>query len=148
MSREHEKQGLLLLTQAHLIHMSSYYCRDEIGLRPQHIKDMTAFSAGESGSFLLKALTSFVQFVLDGEVLHSVRPSFFAANLTALKKKDKGVCPIAVGCTLQRLTSKCASSSVTTNMSTYCPPSIGVWSQKRRCGSSSCRSSFSRNSPK
>lgn len=46
------------------------------GLRPQHIKVMTGFSAGESGSFLLKALTSFVHFVLDGEVLPSVHPSF------------------------------------------------------------------------
>ena len=50
-------------------------------LRPQHIKDTTGFSAGESGSFLLKSLTSFVNLVLSGGILESVRPFCFGVNL-------------------------------------------------------------------
>ena len=40
--------------------------------------------------------------------------SFFGASLVALKKKDEGtsIRPIAVGCTLHRLVTKCAGSKV------------------------------------
>ena len=37
---------------------------------------------------------------------------FFGASLTALNKRDGGIRPIAVGCTLRRLVAKMASMSV------------------------------------
>ena len=42
----------------------------------------------------------------------SVRPFFFGANLTALHKKDGGIRPIAVSCTLRHLVAKIAASKV------------------------------------
>ena len=71
------------------------------GLLPQHLKDMTGASAESGGPVLLSALTSLVNIILQGKVPSAVRPLFFGANLTALTKKDGGVRPIAVGCTLR-----------------------------------------------
>ena len=53
-----------------------------------------------SHSPLLTALTSFCDLVLEGKTPVSVRPNFFGARLTALRKSDGGVRPIASGCTL------------------------------------------------
>ena len=78
------------------------------GLLPQHLKDMTGASAESGGPVLLSALTSLVNIILQGKVPMAVRPLFFGANLTALTKKDGGVRPIAVGCTLRRLAAKTA----------------------------------------
>ena len=64
-----------LSESAVLYAVRSFPCRsagEPDDLRPQHIRNMTGHTVGESGSFLLKVLTSFVQFVLDGEVLPSV----------------------------------------------------------------------------
>ena len=52
---------------------------------------------------LLPALTAFVQLVLEGRTPTFIRPYFFGANLTAIRKSDGGVKPIAVGCSLRRL---------------------------------------------
>ena len=76
------------------------------GLRPQHLVDMTSRSAGAGGELLLRALTTFTNFVLTGEVHVEIRPFLFGASLTALNKKDGGVRLIAVGCTLRRLVAK------------------------------------------
>ena len=78
------------------------------GLLPQHLKDLTGPSAGDGGVFLLKALTALVTLVLEGRTPEAIRPLFFGASLTALKKKNGGIRPIAVGCTIRRLASKCA----------------------------------------
>ena len=78
------------------------------GLLPQHLKDLTSPSAGDGGASLLSALVSLVTLVLEGKTPPSIRPFFFEARLTALTKKSGGVRPIAVGCTLRRLISKCA----------------------------------------
>ena len=58
---------------------------------------------------LLRALTSLVSLILKGKTPSQIQPFFFGASLVALKKKDGGVRPIAVGCTLRRLAAKCAS---------------------------------------
>ena len=47
-----------------------------------------------------------------GGVTSPARHFFFGATLIALGKKDGGVRPIAVGCTLCRLVAKCACNSV------------------------------------
>ena len=72
------------------------------GLQPQHLQDMTSTSAGAGGPMLLRALTAFTNLVLTGAIPEQIRQVFFGASLTALTKKDGGIHPIAVGCTLRR----------------------------------------------
>ena len=91
------------------------------GLRPQHVKDMTN-SFEDGGHSLFLAFSSFIGLVLAGKTPPSVRPSFFGANLIPLQKKDGGVRPIAVGCTLYRLVAKVASSKVKEEMATLLAP--------------------------
>ena len=79
------------------------------GLRPQHLKDLIGPSANEGSVVLLRALTSLVSLILKGKTPIHLQPFFFDASLVALKKKDGGVRPFAVGCTLRRLAAKCAS---------------------------------------
>ena len=56
-----------------------------------------------------------------------IRPTFFGARLIALNKKDGGIRPIAVGCTMRRLTSKLASCRVTHKLADYLSPlQLGV----------------------
>ena len=77
-------------------------------LRPQHLVDLTSASADRDGD----ALTAFTIFILAGETPVEARMVFFGASLTALNKKDGGVRPIAVGCTLRRFIAKTASQAV------------------------------------
>ena len=51
-----------------------------------------------------------------------MRPFFFGASLMALEKKDGVVRPIAVGCTIQRLVTKTASSHIVESMGTLLAP--------------------------
>ena len=53
-----------------------------------------------------------MNFVIGVCVLVGARPFFFGATLTTLNKKDGGVRPIAVGCSLRRLAAKCLCNSV------------------------------------
>ena len=92
------------------------------GLRPQHLKDMVGPSTAGGGHVLLSALASFLSLVLAGRTPPSFRPYFFGANLIALQKKDGGVRPIAVGCTLRRLAAKVASGKVLEDMAALLAP--------------------------
>ena len=92
------------------------------GLRPQHLLDMTSMTAGAGGELLLHALTPFTNFVLSRETHEEIRPLFFGASLTALNKKEGGVRPIAVGCTLRRLVGKIASKAMMDRMGSYLSP--------------------------
>ena len=47
------------------------------GLRPQHLKEMIGHATGSCVPHLLRALTSFVNLVLDGSTIPSVFPFFF-----------------------------------------------------------------------
>ena len=76
----------------------------------------------ESGCFLLRALVSFVDFVLSGAVKQSVCPLFCGANLITFNKKEGGLRPIAVGNTLRRLVAKCAGLLVRNEMSELLVP--------------------------
>ena len=91
------------------------------GLLP-HLKDLTGVSAESGGRELLSALTSLVNTILQGKIPGAVRPLFFGANLTALTKKDGGVRPIAVGCTLRRVVVKCAGRYITNAMGALLAP--------------------------
>ena len=78
------------------------------GLLPQHLKDLTGPTAGDGAASLLTGLIGLMVLILKGRTPPAIRPLFFGANLTALSKKGGGVRPIAIGCTLRRLASKCA----------------------------------------
>ena len=52
-------------------------------------------------------MTSFVNLVSSHKLPAEVHPIFGGASLIALRKKDGGVRPIAVGLTLRRLVAKC-----------------------------------------
>lgn len=82
------------------------------GLRPNHLKEMIGPSATGGRGVLLPALASFVQLVLEGKTPPSIHPYFFGANLVSLRKKDDGIRPIAVGCSLRRLSGKVAGSQI------------------------------------
>ena len=57
---------------------------------------------------LLSSLVGLLSLILEGRTPQAIRPIIFGANLIALTKKDGGIRPIAIGCTLRRLASKCA----------------------------------------
>ena len=60
--------------------------------------------------------------MLPGKVPEEIRPVFFVASLLALKKKDGGICPIAIGSTLQHLVAKVGCSKVASRMEEYLSP--------------------------
>ena len=92
------------------------------GLRPHHLQDLTGATAGEGGVLLVQGLTSFVNHVLLNKTPPEISPFFFGAAITALNKKDGGIRPIAVGCTLRRLVAKLACGSVRERLSAYLSP--------------------------
>ena len=77
---------------------------------------------GAEGILLLQSLTAFTNLVYTGDIPAEVRPFSCGASLTALNKKDGGVRPIAVGCTLQCFVAKVASRSVMERMGQYLSP--------------------------
>jgi hypothetical protein len=57
-------------------------------------------------NLLLEALTSFINLLLSGSVPECFHPAIFGASITALKKKNGGLRPIAVGYVWRRLAAK------------------------------------------
>jgi hypothetical protein len=97
------------------------------GLRPQHLKEMTSSQCGHAGEHLIDTLTVFTNIVLDGRVPAVIKPFFCGASLFALSKKDGGIRPIAVGCTLRRLVAKIAVNHVNAEAATILAPhQLGV----------------------
>ena len=76
----------------------------------------------EWGLALLRALTSLTNIILQGKIPRAVHSIFFGAFLVALEKKDGGVRPIAVGCTLRRLATKTAGSHIMEAMGALLAP--------------------------
>lgn len=96
------------------------------GLLPQHLKDLTLPSTGESGLRLLRAITGLSNYMLSGRVRSKFIEIMYGASLCALTKKQGGIRPIAVGNTLRRITSKLASASVRSLMSRkFAPRQVG-----------------------
>ena len=61
---------------------------------------------------MLTALTALTNLALSGRLPEVVTPAFFGASLIALKKKDDGLRPIAVGSVYRRIAAKVAVAAV------------------------------------
>jgi hypothetical protein len=95
------------------------------GLRAQHLTD--ALSVSIQVETLIEALTALVSLYLSGKVQAFLAPFIVSAPLTALRKNNGGVRPIAVGEVWRRLVSKCANSLVSsTAASLMSPLQVGV----------------------
>ena len=90
------------------------------GLRPQHLKDM--LHSPTMGDTFLSTLTHFINFVLAGGIPDSVAHVFFGATLVALRKKDGGLRPIAIGHVLRRLASKVTCTAIMPTIIDYMLP--------------------------
>ena len=82
---------------------------------------------------LLTSLAEFVNLILRGEVPEFVRQIFYGATLCALGKKDGGVRPIAVGCTLRRLAAKVGARPLSTQLGDSLRPVQLGYSTKGGC---------------
>ena len=71
-----------------------------------------AHGSAEAGSRLLSALSDLVNVMLRGEVPQFAVPILYSANECAIRKKDGGIRPIAVGNTIRRLSVKVGSKIV------------------------------------
>lgn len=91
-------------------------------LRPQILKDLLASHTVESGTQLLKSLTQFSNFILEGRVTPDFTPFLYGASLTALLKKSGGIRPIAVGNTCRRLVAKLACTWLSSHLADYFRP--------------------------
>ena len=95
---------------------------DRVQTGPQQLKDLTSVHTGDVGQRLVSRLTEFANLYFAGEVPTAIRPVFCGASLCALIKKDDGIRPIAVGCTLRRLVAKTASKLVQETMTAKLAP--------------------------
>ena len=96
------------------------------GLRASHLAD-TLKRAGH-GDGLVRALVPFVKAWVDGELPASHAELLCGASLTALRKKDNGVRPVAVGETWRRLVGKAllATAAAKQEVATLRPRQVGV----------------------
>ena len=100
---------------------------DVDGLRPGHMNALVAPQTAEAGRCLMKALANICSKLLRGQVHKHTRDHLFAANLTALRKKDDGIRPIVVGNVFRRLASKIAAKRVVPELRRQLPPvQLGV----------------------
>lgn len=74
--------------------------------RPSHFRDLLSHSSGAARENLLTSLTDLCNFMLSGKVNTTICPILYGASLIALKKKDGGVRPIAIGSFFRRLVAK------------------------------------------
>ena len=91
------------------------------------LKDLLAETVGDAATELAVALCRLLDVLLRGEMPEDIRPVFFGAALTPLKKKCGGIRPIAVGCTWRRLTSKILLGRISEDLADYLQPhQLGV----------------------
>ena len=78
--------------------------------------------SNEASQELTRELAKLANLVVNQRLPDRIRPLFFGANLTALRKKDGGIRPIAAGNTLRRLVCRIVSNRVTKEMGTLLQP--------------------------
>ncbi len=89
------------------MHVSQIFIYRESGLSPLLLKRACITPSNPLfGANCLSTLTAFLQKLINGELPANISPFFFGAILIALKKKDGGTRPIAIGETLRRLGAK------------------------------------------
>ena len=97
------------------------------GVRPLYLQELTSAKTAEHGRQLLSALTRLTNLALSGKIPEFARPAFFGANLCALKKKDGGVRPIAIGSIYRRLAARIAAKHAATKLAPrFRPVQLGV----------------------
>ena len=97
------------------------------GLRHIHLQDLISNQTAEAGYRLIISLTSSINTFLNGQISYICRILFFSANLTALRKRDGGIRPIAVRNILRRLASKVANHFASHKVSNFLRPvQLGV----------------------
>ena len=93
-------------------------------MTPQHLKELVA---DNTNSKLLEAVTSLVNLMLAGGMDQEVNEIIYGGRLIALKKKNGGLRPIAIGYTLRRLAAKCANKYATAKLAShFAPIQLGI----------------------
>ena len=97
------------------------------GLRHSHISDALSCPSPHRASSFLSHLTAFINLLISGDIPPVVRPHISCAALIAVKKKNGGIRPIAVGEIFCRLASKCLCSLHRSYIANTLPPlQVGV----------------------
>ena len=97
------------------------------GLQPAHQRHLTSNSSSVAGQHLIRSLTALVNRLLNADVPDNTRKLLFSANLTALRNKDGGIIPIAVGNVFRCLHSKVGCAAVTPSLARQLSPTqIGI----------------------
>ncbi|OWA52981.1 putative Retrotransposable element SLACS 132 kDa protein [Hypsibius exemplaris] len=91
-------------------------------LFPQHMKDLLAGANGEIAERLSEQVAALLNIMLRGKVPLEVCPLLYGATLTALKKKDGGIRPIAVGTVWRRILGKIVAKRVMSQMALLMRP--------------------------
>lgn len=103
------------------------------GLKPQFLKDMLSKHCGEAAKRLLKSITNLMNFMLSGKLCTEICDLMFGAVLIALKKKDGGIRPIAIGNTFRRLCAKLGCNAVSVRIANYLYPKQVGFSVRGGC---------------
>jgi hypothetical protein len=91
-------------------------------LKPQHLKDLISDKLGLSSSNLLSSLAKIIDLMFLGLIPLEISQILYGASLCALSKKDGGIRPIAVGCTLRRLAAKIVCTRISEQMGNFLNP--------------------------
>ncbi|XP_029657562.1 uncharacterized protein LOC115231754 [Octopus sinensis] len=82
------------------------------GIKPIHLRDLISPLTADSGRALLDSINRLCSRIVTGAIPAVARDLLFSANLTALRKSDGGLRPIAVGNVFRRLAAKIMSRRV------------------------------------
>ena len=96
------------------------------GLRPGHLKDLVAPQTAEARRRLLEDLANLCSKLQRGQLPKHARELLFASNLTALRKKDGCIRPIAVGNVFCRMATKTAQRVIPELRRQLPPVQLGV----------------------
>ena len=113
------RQSIDGLRPAHLLNLVSYSTavaglrhRQSIdGLRPAHLLNLVSYSTAVAGLRHRQSIANFTNEFICGDISDYAAKLLFSANLTALRKKDSGIRPVAVGNVLRRLTARVVVNS-------------------------------------
>ena len=86
-------------------------------LRANHLREATRCPTASCGTCALRAIAATVNLLAAGGAPPEIASYLCGATLLAVKKKNGGLRPIAVGEVLRRLTSKCLSRAVQSDSS-------------------------------